>query len=187
MTIDVEYLEYLWPMRHYLITCGDTAGEANILTVSFCMPVSKDPPLAAIAVGKAAYSRKLIEDGREFVINVPTQDLESQAYYCGTRSGRDVDKFKETGLTREPARSVRPPIIAECVAHMECKVVKDVEAGDKILFVGEVVEAYADDAVARGVRKVEYAGGRFPRHVYGTRFGTAQRRRARDRLAPDRK
>ncbi len=170
MKIDVEYLEYLWPMRHYLITCGEIGGRANIITLSFCMPVSRDPPLAAIAVGKRAHSRALLEEAGEFVINVPTRDLESHAYYCGTRSGRDVDKFRDTGLTPHPARRVRAPVIAECVAHMECAVTNAVETGDKILFVGEVVEAYADEAVARGEREVEYARGRFPRPVYGTRF-----------------
>jgi flavin reductase (DIM6/NTAB) family NADH-FMN oxidoreductase RutF len=172
MKIDVEYLEYLWPMRHYLITCGDIGTKANIIAVSFCMPVSRNPPLAAIAVGKQAHSRGLIEDTGEFVINVPTQDLKSQTYYCGTRSGRDVDKFNETGLTPHPARRLRSPVIVECVAHMECTVVKAVETGDKILFVGEVVEAYADESIATGESEIEYASGRFPRPVYGTRFGT---------------
>jgi flavin reductase (DIM6/NTAB) family NADH-FMN oxidoreductase RutF len=172
MKIDVEYLEFLWPMRHYLITCGDLlAGTANIIAVSFCMPVSKTPPLIACAIGRSAYSCELIERTQEFIVNVPSRALEPKVYYCGFHSGAHVDKFKVTGLTPLPARQVKAPIIAECVAWMECTVHQEVETGDKNLFVGEVLEAYADDAVVHREQTVEYAQGDFPRKIYGTRFG----------------
>lgn len=172
MITDVEYLEFLWPMRHYLITCGDLQ-RPNIIAVSFCMPVSKEPPLIACAIGRAAYSRTLIERTQGFVINVPPQALKPQIYYCGYHSGHEVDKFTATGLTPLPARAVKAPIIAECVAWMECQVRQELETGDKNLFIGEVLEAYADDALLRGEKKVEYAHGDFPRKIYGTRFGGA--------------
>jgi flavin reductase (DIM6/NTAB) family NADH-FMN oxidoreductase RutF len=56
MNTDVEYLEFLWPMRHYLVTCGDLPSKANIIAISFCMPVSKEQPLIACAIGRGAYS-----------------------------------------------------------------------------------------------------------------------------------
>jgi flavin reductase (DIM6/NTAB) family NADH-FMN oxidoreductase RutF len=168
---DVEYLEYMWPMRHFLITCSSIQGEANIIAVSFCMPVSKAPPMVACAIGHAAYSCEIIEQTREFVVNVPPQDLKRQIYYCGFHSGREVKKFQETGLTSQPARSVRVPIIKECVAHMECRVEQMTDTGDKRLFIGNVLEAYADEDLVRGLRKVEYAAGDFPSKIYGTRFG----------------
>ena len=166
---DVEYLKCLWPMRHYLVTCGGE-DRANIIAVSFCMPVSKTPPMVACAIGQKMYSCELIRQTGEFVINVPTQDLKRHIYYCGFHSGRDVDKFKETGLTAHPARHVNAPIIRECVAHMECRVEQAVDTGDKRLFIATVVEAYADEDVAQGRRTVEYAAGDFPKKVYGTRF-----------------
>ncbi len=168
--VEVEYLEYLWPMRHYLVTCGVFPGQANIIAVSFCMPVSKAPPLIACAIGLGAYSRELIDKSGEFVVNVPTEEIRRQTYYCGYHSGRQVDKFQETGLTAQPARQVRAPIIAECVAHMECRVEQAVDAGDKRLFIGVVLDAYADDDVVQGRRTVEYGAGDFPRKVYGIRF-----------------
>ncbi len=173
MRTDVEYLEFLWPMRHYLITCGDIEGKSNIIAVSFCMPVSKEPPLIACAIGRGAYSCTVIERTNEFIVNVPSQSLKKQIYYCGFHSGYDVDKFKETGLTPQPARKVKAPIIAECVAWMECTVRQEIETGSKNLFVGEVIEAYADDALVKGERKVEYAHGNFPRKIYATRFEEA--------------
>lgn len=163
-----EYLKYLWPMRHYLITCGG-AERANIIAVSFCMPVAKTPPMVACAIGRDMYSGELIRQTREFVINVPPQSLQRQIYYCGFHSGRDVDKFRETGLTPVPARQVAPPIIGECVAHLECRVEQSVEAGDKTLFIAAVVEAYADQDVEQGGRKVDYAAGEFPAKIYATR------------------
>jgi flavin reductase (DIM6/NTAB) family NADH-FMN oxidoreductase RutF len=173
MKVDVEYLEFMWPMRQFLITCGDIRKGSNIIAVSFCMPVSKRPPLLACAIGRGAYSYELISDTKEFVVNVPPAALKAKIYFCGTRSGRDMDKFKETGLTPEAARAVKAPIIGECVAHMECLVKQETEAGDKYLFIGEVVEAYADEAIVKGDETVEYAEGDFPRKVYGTRFKMA--------------
>jgi len=170
MKIDVEYLEYMWPMRHFLITCGDIVGKSNIIAVSFCMPVSKAPPLIACAIGKGSYSYKAIGSRKEFVVNVPPKELKSEIYYCGFHSGYKVDKFRETGLTPQPARKVRAPIIAECVAHMECRVMQEIETGDKSLFIGEVIEAYADEEVVKGEIKPEYAKGDFPQKVYATRF-----------------
>ena len=165
---EAEYLEYLWPMRHYLVTCGRD-GRANIIAVSFCMPISRVPPMVACAIGQKMYSCNLIRQTGEFVINVPTQDLTRHIYYCGFHSGRDVDKFKKTGLTPQPARHVSTPIIGECVAHMECRVQRAVDTGDKRLFTAMVVDAYADEDVRLGQRKVQYAAGDFPEKVYGTR------------------
>ena len=157
MKTDVEYLEFMWPMRHFLITCEDIGSKSNIIAVSFCMPVSKEPPLIACAIGKETYSCKLIENNKEFIVNVPPQELKSKIYYCGFHSGYQVDKFKETGLNPKPDSKVKAPIIDECAAHMECKVRQEIETGDKNLFVGEVVEAYADEALAKGDR-VEIRG-----------------------------
>lgn len=167
---DAEYLEYMWPMRHFLITYGDIQKEANIIAVSFCMPVSKVPPMIACAIGLEMYSCSLIERTKEFIVNVPTQDLTRHIYYCGSHSGREVNKFQATGLTPQSARSVKAPIIAECVAHMECRVERMADNGDKRLFIGIVMEAYADEDMAHDLRAVEYAVGAFPKKIYGTRF-----------------
>ncbi len=144
--------------------------KSNIIAVSFCMPVSKEPPLIACVIGRRAYSRKLIETTKEFIANVPPEELRPKIYYCGFHSGYQVDKFRETGLTPKQARKARAPIIEECVAHMECKVKQEIETGDKNLFIGEVIEAYADEAIVKGDRKIEYAKGDFPRKVYAIRF-----------------
>jgi flavin reductase (DIM6/NTAB) family NADH-FMN oxidoreductase RutF len=167
---DVEYLEFMWPMRHYLITCAMPEDGANIIAVSFCMPVSKEPPMLACAIGHNAYSCGIIEETGEYVVNVPPQELKSEIYYCGFHSGKDIDKFRETGLTPQQARRISVPIIRECVAHMECRVEQVIDTGDKRLFIGKVVESYADEDLVKGRRVVEYAAGEFPKKIYGIRF-----------------
>ena len=147
------------------------------------MPVAGQPPQIVCSIGKAFYSYELIKQSGEFAVNVPTKALQKAVYYCGTHSGRDVDKFKETGLTPLPARRLKAPIIAECIAHMECVVVGKLDTkpytnpdlkpniANKALFLGEVIEAYADEACASGKLKVEHLlEGDFPRHAYGMRF-----------------
>ncbi|MGA1790579.1 MAG: flavin reductase family protein [bacterium] len=170
MKSDVEYLEFMWPMRHFLISCGDIQGDSNIIAVSFCMPVSKVPPLIACAIGRESYSYELIKKTGEFIVNVPSAELRPKIYYCGFNSGYRVNKFKETGLTPKPARKIRVPIIDECVAHMECIVQQEMETGDKSLLTGEVIEAYADEPLVKGEREFIYAQGDFPRSIYATRF-----------------
>ncbi len=171
MKVDVEYLEYMWPMRHFLITCGDiNRDQKNIIAVSFCMPVAKEPPLIACAIGKNAYSYKLINETREFVVNIPQKELKSEIYYCGYHSGYQVNKFEETDLNYDKAKSVKAPIVAECVAHMECVLNKKIKTGEKFLFVGEVVEAYAEESLVKGDKTSDYAQGSFPEKVYATRF-----------------
>ncbi len=170
MKIDVEFLEYMWPMKHFLLTCGNMEEDSNIITISFCMPVSKEPPLIACAIGKESYSYKLINKTKEFVVNVPQKELQAKTYYCGYHSGYQVDKFKETGLNPVKAKSVEVPIIAECVAHMECVVKQKIRTGDKILFIGEIIESYADESLVKGKVTVNYTEGEFPRKIYGIRF-----------------
>lgn len=167
---DVEYLKFFWPMRSYLVTCMGEEGRTNIITLSFCMPVSKEPPMVGCAVADDAYSLDLIEESGEFVVNVPGEKLRKAVYYCGFHSGRDVDKFHETGLTPAAARRVGVPVIEECAAHMECVLEKSVPTGDKILLIGKVVEAYAEERFSAGSETFKSVISEFPQQVYGGRF-----------------
>ncbi|MGD2200529.1 MAG: flavin reductase family protein [Candidatus Bathyarchaeota archaeon] len=133
-----------------LATCIDKGGAPNIITLGMYMPISHRPPLVCIGVAPQRYSHRLIEETGEFVINSPPINIEEEMHYCGTRSGRDVDKFKETGLTPIPSLEVRPPRIEECFGHLECRVVQSITCGDHTLFVGEVVATSADAEVMEG-------------------------------------
>ncbi len=147
-TIPVANFNYLLhPYNTSLVTCCGEDGKPNIITIAWLIPVSVKPPLLCMSVRPNRYSYGLIRATGEFVVNVAPCEIAQQALYCGRRSGRDVDKFAMTGLTPAPAQRVRPPIIAECLAHLECRLVQEVEAGDHNLLIGEVLAAYAREGV----------------------------------------
>ncbi len=137
----------LHPYNTSLVTCCDAEGNPNIITIAWLTPVSVSPPLVGMSIGPSRFSYGLIRQTGEFVINVAPYDIAHQVLFCGRRSGRDVDKFAETGLTPLEAQNVRPPIIKECIAHLECRVVQDIEAGDHHIVVGEVLAAYTNRGI----------------------------------------
>ncbi len=111
------------------------------------MPVSAQPPMLAVSIRPTRYSYNMIKETKEFVINVPTMSIVKKTLFCGRRSGKQHDKFKETGLTPLPAKMVKPPIIKECVAHLECKLLKQITAGDHEILVGEILTAYVNEGI----------------------------------------
>lgn len=128
-----------------MVTCVGSEGRPNIITLGMYMPISHDPPYVCIGVSPERYSHRLIEETKEFVVNVPSIGLKDEMHFCGTMSGKNCNKFKETGLTPVPAERVKPPLIKECFGHLECKVVQSHVCGDHTLFVGEVVRATLDE------------------------------------------
>ncbi len=133
----------LHPYNTSLVTCCDAEGQQpNIVAIAWLVPVSIHPPLVGMSIRPTRHSYGLIRASGEFVVNVASHEIAQQALFCGRRSGRDVDKFAATGLTAGKAQHVRPPIIEECIAHLECRVVQEVEAGDHHLVIGEVLAAY---------------------------------------------
>lgn len=137
----------LHPRNVVLVSCIDKTGEANIVTLAWSMPTSFDPPLVAISVSPRRYSHRLIEETKEFVVNVPTIETAREALFCGRVSGRKHDKFKEVPLTALPAKKVQAPLIEECVAHLECKLVQKITAGDHTIFIGRVLAATVNEGV----------------------------------------
>ncbi len=100
-----------------------------------------------ISVRKERFSHKLISDTREFVINLTTEDLAFATDWCGVKSGRDVDKFREMKLTPVPAQVVKAPLIAESPLSIECRVTEVKELGSHDMFIAEVVAVDADDSL----------------------------------------
>jgi len=128
-----------------LATCVDAKGRPNVITLGMYMSISQRPPQVCIGVAPQRYSHDLIAGQGEFVVNSPGIEIANRVHICGVKSGRDVDKFKEAGLTPIPAQRVRPPLIKECYGHLECRVVNRIVCGDHTLFVGEVVAASVDE------------------------------------------
>jgi flavin reductase (DIM6/NTAB) family NADH-FMN oxidoreductase RutF len=150
-----------------LVTCISTNDKPNIITLGMYSPISHNPPLVAISVSPKRHSHKLINETKEFTVNVPSQDLLKQTISCGSTSGRNHNKFKETGLTPIPALHVKSPLIKECISNLECKVVASYELGDHTLYIGEVLAVHVEEKMFKKsldiskARTLSHKGGKY--------------------------
>jgi flavin reductase (DIM6/NTAB) family NADH-FMN oxidoreductase RutF len=119
----------------------------NIMTLSWHTMLEFEPPLVACVVSDLDYSFNLLKKNRECVINIPTVDIARQVVGCGNTTGGEVDKFEQFYLTPKPAEKVAAPLIEECYANLECRVVDTDMVSRYSLFVLEVVKAWIDPAV----------------------------------------
>jgi flavin reductase (DIM6/NTAB) family NADH-FMN oxidoreductase RutF len=155
----------LHPMHTVIISCKGSDAKPNITTLAWAMPTSANPPLIAISVAPGRHSHKLIEESGEFIVNIPTLEILQAVYACGSLTGRNFDKFKKANLTQMPGKKVKAPGIRECIAHIECEVDGQFTTGDHTIFIGKIVEAYADIGVftetydLKKARLLYHAGG----------------------------
>ncbi len=125
------------------------AGRPNVMPMSWHLMMEFTPPLVGCVVSNGNYSFASLKKSRECVINIPTVELAKTVVACGNTSGESVDKFKTFGLTAMPAKCVKAPLIAECYASLECKVV-DVKLVTKYnFFILEVVQAWIDPTLKK--------------------------------------
>jgi len=134
-----KFYQYSFPMQTVLVTCNDEKGKTNVITIAWHTPISKDPPLYGLSVGPSRYSHDLIAKNKEFVINFVPYDLVEKAHYCGTKSGRTLDKLKNASLKTEPSQKIKVPLLKDCYAHLECTLVHQFSLGDHTFFVGKVL------------------------------------------------
>jgi len=133
-----------------LVTSGDMKNP-NVMTFSWQTPVNTaNPCLILLVMHHARYSYELIKKNQELVINVPGEELLEQTHYVGSVTGRNRDKFRESGLTPVPAKCVEPPLINECAGHLECRVVETFSMQKHDLIISEVVRAAADPELFDG-------------------------------------
>jgi flavin reductase (DIM6/NTAB) family NADH-FMN oxidoreductase RutF len=121
-------------------------GATNIMTMGWHMIMEFEPSLIGCYVWTANHSFEMIRRSRQCVINVPTEDLAATVVKIGNSSGRDIDKFAEFGLTPKPGTHVRAPLIDECYANFECRLVDSSLIRKYSLFVFEVVKAHVATA-----------------------------------------
>ena len=135
----------LYPLPVVMVSAADKEGRDDIITVAWAGTVCTNPPMVSISIRPERYSYHMIRETGEFVINLTTEELAFATDYCGVKSGRDVDKFKETGLTREKAEKVKAPMIAEAPVSIECKVKEIRELGSHHMFIAQVAAVHADE------------------------------------------
>ena len=134
----------IYPLPAVLVSCGATPGEYNLLTVAWTGTVCTDPPMCYVSVRPERHSYGIIRRTGEFVINLTTRGLARAADWCGVRSGRDYDKFREMGLTPGKALKVAAPIVEESPVSIVCRVRQVLELGTHDMFLAEVVAVQVD-------------------------------------------
>lgn len=138
-------------LAHTLASCGPTVlvttsdgRRDNVMAAAWTIPLNWDPALMAVVIGEQAHSLKTIRKTRELALNIPGAKLLEQVLYCGSVCGEKVDKFAAAGLTKLKAKKIRPPLIAECAGHIECRVRKIEKYADAALVVCDVLAAAVD-------------------------------------------
>ena len=136
----------LYPLPVVMVSVADKEGNSDIVTVAWAGTICTNPPMVSISVRPERFSHHMLMETGEFVINLTTKELAFATDYCGVKSGRDVDKWKEMNLTPVMGNVVKVPWIAESPVNIECKVVKVEKLGSHDMFVAEVVAVQVDDA-----------------------------------------
>ena len=136
----------VYPLPAVMVSCGDSEGTANILTVAWTGTICTNPPMVYISVKPERFSHHIIESSGEFVINLTTERLAGATDLCGVKSGRDTDKWAECGLTKGKASSLEyAPVISECPVNIECRVAEIKHLGSHDMFIANVVGVQVDE------------------------------------------
>lgn len=145
-----------FPTPVVLVVSGE-GEKTNIITVAWVGMVCSEPPTIAISMTKGRESTKFIRSQGEFSVNIPNVSLMHEVDYCGIVSGRNYNKFKDTKLTPVPGKKISTPIIEECPYNLECKVSREIEVGDFVIFFGAIVEIHIDDTYIGESGKIDLA------------------------------
>lgn len=149
----------VYPLPAVLVSCGDKEGNVNLMTAAWTGTVCSEPPMVYVSVRKERYSHHMIRETGEYVINLTTEKLAEATDFCGVRSGRDMDKFKEMKLTPVKGGLQYAPMVAESPVSIECKVTNVMELGSHDMFIAEVTAVYVDEQYmdAKGTFHLEKA------------------------------
>ena len=165
----------LYPLPAIMVSVADKKGNDNILTVAWTGTLCSDPPMAYICIRPERHSYSMIMETGEFVINLTTERLASATDYCGVKSGREVDKFKEMNLTKEKAQKVKAPLIAECPVNIECKVKETKNLGSHTMFIADVVAVNVDDKYIDKTGKFNLNSSDLLVYSHGEYFGLGEK------------
>lgn len=165
----------LYPLPVVMVSAADKEGRDDIITVAWAGTVCTNPPMVSISIRPERYSYHMIRETGEFVINLTTEELAFATDYCGVKSGRDVDKFKKTGLTREKAEKVKAPMIAEAPVSIECKVKEIRELGSHHMFIAQVAAVHADEKYMDEKNRFDLNRARPIVYSHGEYLGTGKK------------
>lgn len=133
------------PIPAVMVSCGSTPDDYNIITIAWTGTICSNPPMCYISIRPERHSYDIIKQSGEFVINLTTKELANATDWCGCRSGKKFNKWKEMNLTPGSAKVVKAPTIVESPVNIECKVKQVIELGSHHMFIAEVVHISVDE------------------------------------------
>lgn len=163
----------LYPLPAVMVSCQE-GDKQNIVTVAWTGTVCTNPPMLSISLKPERYSHGMIERTGEFVLNLTTKRLVFACDYCGVKSGRDVDKFKETGLTALPADFVGAPLIAEAPVNIECSVKEILRLGSHDMFLANVLGVHVSRKYMNAEGKFELSQAEPIVYSHGAYYGLGE-------------
>lgn len=149
------------PRELVIALARDPQGKCNPIALGWMMNTSFDPPMIAVSIGKPRYSLEAFRHSRQFVVAFPSADQEKDTMLFGTESGRDCDKLALARSATQPAEKIDCVLLSDAVANFECELVSELDTGDHVIFVGEVVCSHLNE----GPRERLYILG--PGHTLG--------------------
>ena len=161
----------LSPLPAVMVSMVSEEGKSNIITVAWAGTICTNPPMLSISVRPERYSYDILKQTGEFVVNLTTEELAYATDYCGVRSGRDVDKFKEMDLHEEQASQVKAPMIQESPVNIECKVRKIEELGSHHMFLADIVAVNIDESYLNEKNKFELGKAKPIVYSHGEYYG----------------
>ncbi|MEG0830642.1 MAG: flavin reductase family protein [Anaerovoracaceae bacterium] len=158
------------PVPVVMVSCG-TEAESNIITIAWTGIVNSDPPMTYVSVRKSRHSHHIIKERGEFVINLATEDLAFATDYCGVKSGKDIDKFKEQNLTKGKGKKVSCPTILESPVNLECKVKEIIQYPSHDMFIGEIVNVQVNKQLIDPSNRIMLDAAKLICYNHGEYFG----------------
>lgn len=164
----------LYPVPAVMVSCKREGEKANIITIAWTGTINSTPAMVSISVRPERYSHGIIKDTKEFVINLTTEKLVYAADYCGVKSGKNIDKFKEMKLTPYKSQLIKAPGILESPVNIECKVKEIIPLGSHDLFLAEVVNVNVTEELMQENGKFELNKSGLVMYSHGEYFSMGE-------------
>ena len=160
----------LYPTPAVMVSCQREGEKPNIITVAWAGTICSDPAMLSISVRKERYSYDILKETGEFVVNLTSKKLTRAADWCGVRSGREYDKFKEMNLTPLESQKISAQGIAESPVNIECKVKQSIDLGSHTIFIAEVMCVTVDDKLLDDKGRLDLGKAKLVAYSHGEYF-----------------
>lgn len=165
----------LAPVPAVLVSCARKGEKPNAVTIAWAGTVNSDPPMCSVSVRPERYSHDIIEETGEFVINLCGQGQLKATDWCGVKSGRDFDKFKECGLTAAEVPGMETaPAIAQCPIYLACKVEKVERLGSHDMYIGRIVSVGVQEELLDETGRIDFGKAQLVAYNHGAYYALGE-------------